>query len=335
MEYISSGKPSKLGSLQIKELFEMSFELLKIAEESRKSYEKIALKNSANTNLAKKLIDMYYMGGQANYESMIYNFKKKYIESEARIEYNEEDKQLEYIGLGYMYDYIQQYVPSEKEFNIFIETMKLHELLYKAYDDKFNSDRNEEYAELQAKLAEAKATKNMKEYREISLQLKDFSESRLSFGGSLRNYEVDLKGVDYHVPTAREASIFLNSFLNPERKIEYQNILSSSTIFGYIEYCVKTCVDIIKYQPFNNGNKRTARALLNLMFKNKNLPPVYILKKERTAYKDALLKAITENDYESIINFYYFKICDSIYELDIKPGLVREKNIEKKIGTLD
>lgn len=330
MDFISNDGKVKLDSLQIKELFEMSFELLKIAEENKKSYEKIVEKNSANTNLAKKLIDMYYRGEQANYESMIYNFKTKYIDNEAKIEYNEEDKQLEYIGLGYMYDYIQQYTPCENDFNIFIETLKLHKLLFKAYDDKFNSDRDEEYFKLQNQLQQAKLDKNAVEYREISNQLKNFSECRKSFGGALRDCDVDLKGINYHVPTANEARIFLNSYLNPEKKIEYQNILSSSNIFGYIEYCVKTCVDIIKYQPFNNGNKRTARALLNLMFKNKNIPPVYIIKKERKKYKDALLKAIVENDYESIINFYYFKICDSIYELDIRPGLIGEKVIKGK-----
>ena len=47
-----------------------------------------------------------------------------------------------------------------------------------------------------------------------------------------------------------------------------------------------------------------------------------------TRDKDALLKAIVENDYTDIINFYYFKICDSIYELDIVPYL-EKKNKEE------
>ena len=35
-------------------------------------------------------------------------------------------------------------------------------------------------------------------------QLKSFSDSQSSFGGSLRNTEVDLNKVEYHVPTAKE-----------------------------------------------------------------------------------------------------------------------------------
>lgn len=218
-----------------------------------------------------------------------------------------------------MYDYIQNYDPNVQNFNIFMEGMKLHKLLYKPFDDNYKEEKERQYNEYKEKLEEAKRNKDMAEYRRISTLLKSYGETFTNFGGSLRNTEVDLKGIEYHVPSALDAKIFFNTFLNPEKQIEYQNILSNCDIFGYIEYCVKICVDIIKYQPFNNGNKRTARALLNLMFKNKNIPPVYIVQKERKAYKDALLKAIIDKDYTDIINFYYFKICDSIYELDILP----------------
>jgi len=312
-----------------KDLFAMSFQLLQIAEDGgKKSYEKLVEKNSERTNLAKKLINLYYAGEEANYESMLYNFRKKYIENEAKVEYNDEDQKLEYIGLGYMYDYIQQFDTSNTEFNLFIETMKLHKLLYKAFDDNNKEEREATYIKYQEELAQAKKNKDLAEYKRVSELIKGFSQSSSSFGGSLRTNEVDLKGVDFHVPTAREASEFLNSFLNLEKRIEYQNLLSSTNTFGYIEYCVKIAVDIIKYQPFENGNKRTARALLNLMFKNKNIPPVYITKKERKPYKDALLKAVVDNDYTDIINFYYFKICDSIYELDILPYINKRNSKE-------
>ena len=317
--------------LDNKELFAMSFQLLEIAESNgKRSYEKIVQKNSSQTNLAKQLISMYYACFETNYESMIYNFKKKYIENEAKVEYNEEDKQLELIGLGYMYDYIQDWKPAENEFNIFMDGMKLHKLLYKAFDDQFKEEKDKQREEYERELAEAKKNRDLKEYKRVSALLKSFSDSSASFGGTLRNSDVDLKGVDYHVPSAKDSMIFFNSFLSIEKKVEYQNALASTDIFSYIEYCVKTYVDIIKYQPFNNGNKRTARALLNMMFKNKNIPPVYIVKNERKPYKDALLKAIVEGDYIDIINFYYFKICDSIYELDLLPYIESKKSTSTK-----
>jgi hypothetical protein len=53
----------------------------------------------------------------------------------------------------------------------------------------------------------------------------------------------------------------------------------------------------------------------------KNIPPVYIKTGERDEYKKALYTAFKEHKYDQIIGFYLFKICDSIYELDIVPYL--------------
>lgn len=318
-----------------KQLIALTFEILNAAEISKKAY-KILSEN----NLAKQLIGLYYSAIESgdfkvNYESMIYNFKEKYVKAEAAVEYNAGDKKLEYKGLGYMYDYIEKYIPCETDFNIFIEGLKLHELLYKASDDNNKEERIKEYNALTEQLERAKESRNIAEYKKAKELLKAFSDTNSKFGGQLRNEEVDLKGVEFHVPSPIEAKIFFNNFLSSNKKVEYNNAYTAD-LFTYINYCIKTCVEIIKNQPFGDGNKRTARALLNLMFKNRNIPPVYILKKERTVYKDALIKAIKDKDYTDIINFYYFKICDSIYELDIKqykdtkPGSIDfQKTIEK------
>ena len=60
------------------------------------------------------------------------------------------------------------------------------------------------------------------------------------------------------------------------------------------------------------------------MFKQYNLPPVYVKTKEREEYKDALMKAMRNKDYTSLNQFYYYKICDSIYDLDIVEELKKE-----------
>ena len=309
---------SKKETNDSKEIFALAFEFLKTAENQKSLYYDIA-----NKKLVQQLIELYYKTIKVDYETMSYNFRKKYIENEAKVEYNDEDLQIEYLGIGYMYDYIQNY-NTEKSFDLFVEGLNLHQLLYKAYDEKFNSDQEKIHEEYLRQLEEAKKNKDVAEWKRINAILRKESGTSKRFGGNLRDQEVDLKNVDYHVPSAKDAKAFFNEFMKPEKKIEYYNMLSSTSILAYIEYCVKISVDIIKNQPFNNGNKRTSRALLNLMFKNKNIPPVYILNHERKAYKDALLKAITEGDYKDITNFYCFKICDSIYELDIKPYLNRK-----------
>lgn len=62
------------------------------------------------------------------------------------------------------------------------------------------------------------------------------------------------------------------------------------------------------------------------------IPPVYVTYKERDEYLDGMAKAIRDKDYKpdysSIKKFYYYKICDSLVELDIikdkRKGKIRE-----------
>ena len=35
-------------------------------------------------------------------------------------------------------------------------------------------------------------------------------------------------------------------------------------------------------------------------------------------------------NYEAIINFYYYKICDSIMNLDVNNSLIKDDTFEKK-----
>ena len=55
----------------------------------------------------------------------------------------------------------------------------------------------------------------------------------------------------------------------------------------------------------------------------RNIPPIFIKENEREAYLNALNKAVMYKDYKDLDQFYYFKICDSIYEFDV--ALMEEK----------
>lgn len=54
------------------------------------------------------------------------------------------------------------------------------------------------------------------------------------------------------------------------------------------------------------------------------LPPIYIKLNERSEYHKAMNKANNENDYSLIKQFYRYKVCDSIIELDINEKLKKE-----------
>lgn len=296
----------------IRDIFAMTFELYKIAESNNNLYK------SADKDIPKKLIYLYYDEIKPDYNKVLYNFRKKYVVNESKVEKN--DTKLEQSGIALVYDYIQNFKSNEDYFNIFVTGLELHKLLYKPLDDRNNGNRDELYREAFELQEEAKKEKDIKKYKLAKEKLSELSFAK-PFGGVLRDTDVELKDTDVKVPSALEAKIFYNTFLNKEKVIEYNNMLSSVDIFKYIDYCVYITTTLIKYQPFQDGNKRTFRSLLNLMFKNRNLPPVYITKNERKRYKELLFNALENDDFDGLYHFYYYKICDSIYELDIKPYL--------------
>ena len=109
-----------------------------------------------------------------------------------------------------------------------------------------------------------------------------------------------------------------------------------SLIFEYIEKCVALKCKLIKIHPFWDGNGRTVRGFINRLFLNVGLPSIYVSENEDQQYRDAMQKAIgEESDLHSIIQFYYYKICDSIFELDIYPKINSDKfNLPEQVINL-
>ena len=276
--------------------------------------------DSSTFALDKELIRLYYNEVSPNYDKVITSFKKKYINTESRVEKN--DSLEEQQGIREVYNYIQLYDISNT-FNPLIESLQIHKRLWKFRDAKFEDEtENELRKNAEEKLKLAKETKNLKLFYEAQNELRDLSnmKEKVKIGGQLRSFsdEVTVQSMNFVVPSALEATKFINSLCSKEKLDEF-NLMLNGDLINYINYCVKLTTDLIKDQPFNEGNKRTFRSLLNLMFKLRNIPPVYINKNERDIYKKALFEGIIDNNYENIIGFYYHKICDSIYELDVKP----------------
>lgn len=299
-----------------RETFALMFTLYNLSE----NY-KVLYKKDPNYTIPKRLINLYYKKIHPNYNDMIYSFKRKYITNEALVEKNDSKEQRQ--GLTLVYDYIQNYKEKDEEFNIFMITMKINMLLWGPRDEKFAEDLTKEREELERLLAEAKQEKDLAKYKLARDKISEINNrtSQVKIGGQLRreSNEVQFQSVNFLVPSGQEACRFMNSFLNQDKKEEFKKYYNDEDIIEYIKYCIRTTTDLIKYQPFYDGNKRTFRSLLNLMFKERNLPPVYVKTSESAAYKEALFKAIRENDYNLLYGFYLFKICDSIYELDVEP----------------
>ena len=71
------------------------------------------------------------------------------------------------------------------------------------------------------------------------------------------------------------------------------------------------------------------RALTNLLFKLANIPPIYVKLSERDNYLKAMASALEEKNYSKIREFYYYKICDSILELDVNDKINKEPTLIK------
>lgn len=266
----------------------------------------------------KMIILKYYENVVPDYDTMIYNFRQKYISNESLIENN--ITPYEKKGISYIYDFIQQFNIQTDYFNIFVTGLILHQKLYKAADDARQDikARNAEFKKIEALEQKVKETGDLALFNQLQEMKKTLSVTE-NFGGRLRNSSAIMADTKVRVPDPKEATFFFQNYVTPEKSKEYEDHLRDDSIFDYIDYCVKTTVNLIKYQPFNDGNKRVFRNLLNLMFKKRNIPPIFIKPNERGEYKKALLLALENKDYSKIIIFYYYKICDSIYELEIKP----------------
>lgn len=193
-------------------------------------------------------------------------------------------------GLGVVYDYIHSNVP-EGLLNIYI-ILRLHQLLFSKVD----------YPE---------------------------------FGGKFRTDEAFLTGSgietcpSYQIP-AEIFRLYTETVPLFKTGLEIGETRDFSKLIPYINDCIKLNVELIRIHPFADGNGRTSRALTNLLFKLVNIPPVYVKESERNEYIKAMNKAAVDKDYNEIITFYYYKICDSIIELDKENSKNNNKTLVRK-----
>lgn len=142
------------------------------------------------------------------------------------------------------------------------------------------------------------------------------------FGGKFRNANAyisnsDIKTCDYTMISKQIAELY-NVYDQLLKDAEELNMnKNEKLLFSYIERSIKLKCKLVEIHPFADGNGRSCRALLNILFRSIGLPPIYIKFSEKDEYIEAMDKAIRNKDFTLINQFYYYKICDSIYDLDI------------------
>lgn len=157
------------------------------------------------------------------------------------------------------------------------------------------------------------------------------------FGGMFRRDDVYLPGTGTEIAEWTMIRPMLNE-LDDEVCRLWENAPlvkiseDADIMLNYLDKVVVLGCKIIKIHPFKDGNGRSVRGFINKLLEAGGLPPVYIKENERTEYHKAMNKANNEADYTDIKNFYHYKVCDSIVELDINERIRREMNGEDIIG---
>ncbi len=243
------------------------------------------------------LIKLYYSGkvDRLGVNAINRNFINKYIQNESLLE-DVHDKD-EVAGLAVMYDVMHNL--ADQDFGIF-SISAFHRALYSKCEHP-------------------------------------------EFGGTLRNSPAHIKDVPVDLYPAEDIFWGLDSLEEPVETLKVfahqMHYLSDySEVKTFVRECLKVKCKLIQIHPFGDGNGRTSRCFVNKLFEMAGIPPVYIRQEEKEEYKAAMTEAIRyrsagevddDSKYDLLTNFYLYKICDSIVELDINRTIRQEKKQEK------
>ncbi len=249
---------------------------------------------SNDAEIPTTLIKAYYL---INWDTIEFDkiksaFVNKYIKNESEIEEvnkNDIHGKVEIEGLKYMYEYIHS---SEINYMFDVYTLlDLHRMLFK-------------------------------------------TSPHPECAGTFRNFDVYLPGTGTDLsewsmirPKLEEINKEILVLINSSKNVRESK--SPNILLDYLDKCIEIKCKLIKVHPFSDGNGRVIRGFINKLIEDVNLPPIYIKVNERTEYHKAMNKANNENDYTDIKNFYRYKICDSIIELDINNKVREEKDITR------
>ena len=248
--------------------------------------------------IPQNLIKLYFStdSNHSDFKDIVSNFKQRYLEQESKLENVHSIEEIE--GLGVVYDYIRsdEWMKCANIYLIYLINLKL-------------------------------------------FSLTPYPEA----GGKLRNADCYIKDSTINTcPYNYISTAISNLYFEFDNLIkrglelgEHTDFEHEENLINYINACLNLKCKLIQIHPFCDGNGRTMRAMVNLLIKLAGFPPVYVKLSERDKYLEGMSKAILENNYNYINKFYYYKICDSILELDVNKRLRKDKKIRKLIKKED
>ena len=257
--------------------------------------------------IPQNLIKLYFSkdANHSDFKDIVSNFKKRYLEQESKLEGVHSIEEIE--GLGLVYDYIRS-DEWKKCANIYIiYLINLRLFSQTPYPEAGGKIRNSNCYLRDSSINTCPYNQIDKEIAKLYFEFQELIKRGCMLG-----------------------EIYATGGQNKEN--------NEDNLIDYINDCLKIKCKLIQIHPFSDGNGRTMRAMVNLLFKLAGIPPIYVKHVERSKYLEAMGKAIEEGNFDYINKFYYYKICDSILTLDVNKRIRNDvklkqlkKNREEKI----
>ena len=288
-----------------------------LAYKARKNSKALYVDEDANSNvpLPSDLIRLYYSRPR---DEQFVNIKKAFITSYVNNESSLEDihNKDEIDGLKEMYDYIHNGKISDPNYDL--SYYDLDELNRKLFFKTSHPELAGKYRTIPAYLPGTGTELCPADMirREMYLLDKEMIQPLVKIAREINNCDIYQDIPKSFIARIEDIGGFWGEYTN-NQKVFYK----IDAMLAYLDAVVVLGCKMIKIHPYNDGNGRAIRGFINKMLEDVGFPPIYIKVNERTEYDTAMNIANREKeynpDYSTIKQFYRYKICDSIVELDI------------------
>ena len=156
------------------------------------------------------------------------------------------------------------------------------------------------------------------EYMIKSLHSLVVKESNASIAGHYRDVDVFITGSDHKPPSALDVPSEMEKLVQwANENFKRMNIIEFSAILHH---------KFVHIHPFNDGNGRTGRLIMNIFLMHHGFPLAIIQKNDRSKYYNALSLADT-GKYKTLVNFIGQAVLRSVnLYLDVlMPAFQKEK----------
>lgn len=164
----------------------------------------------------------------------------------------------------------------------------------KSLQDHLEAKNHKEALDFLYELIDQKGGQTISEHLIKNLHSLIIQEINKNIAGTYRNRDVFITGTDHNPSSALDVPIKMGELINWARKNHKKmNIIEYSSIIHH---------KFVHVHPFEDGNGRTGRLLMNVFLMQYGFPLVIIQKNDRQKYYRVLAKA-DQGDYKPLVRF--------------------------------